>query len=145
MKRAPLAASRTTRAPSRRGAAAVEFAVVAPLFFLIVLAMIELSRGIMVAHQLSDAARIGCRAAAVEGQATAGVQTRVNHYLDAVGIRNATVTVQVKGSQADASTAKSDDVITVAVSAPVSGFSWLPFTRYLTGSGVGGEVTLRRE
>jgi Flp pilus assembly protein TadG len=138
-------ARRPTGRAHRRGATAVEFAVVAPLFFMMILAMIELARGVMVVHQLADVARVGCRAAAVEGQSTAGVQTRTSNYLNAIGIRNATTTVKVNGNAVDATTAQSQDEITVVVSAPVSGFTWLPGGRYLTGSSVAGEVTLRRE
>jgi Flp pilus assembly protein TadG len=132
------------RAP-RRGATAVEFAVVAPLFFMMILGMIELARGVMVVHQLADVARVGCRAAVIEGKSTAGVQARANTYLDGIGIRNATITVKVNGNTVDASTTQSQDEVTVVVSAPVSGFTWLPGARYLTGSSVAGEVTLRRE
>ena len=47
--------------PSRRAATAVEFAVVAPVFFLFVLGFIELGRGYMVQHLMTNAARQGCR------------------------------------------------------------------------------------
>ncbi|HEV3443576.1 MAG TPA: TadE family protein, partial [Gemmataceae bacterium] len=45
----------------RRGVSSVEFAFVAPIFFLMLLGLIELSRGLMVKHMLLNAARQGCR------------------------------------------------------------------------------------
>jgi Flp pilus assembly protein TadG len=45
----------------RRGAAAVEFAVVIPVVILMVFGMIELGRGYMVQHILTETARRACR------------------------------------------------------------------------------------
>jgi Flp pilus assembly protein TadG len=45
----------------RTAAAVAEFACIAPLFALVLMGMIELSRGLMVKVILSDAARKGCR------------------------------------------------------------------------------------
>ena len=51
----------------RRGAATVEFAVVAPVFFLLVFGMIEYGRMVMVQQIIVNAAREGCRAAVLDG------------------------------------------------------------------------------
>src|SRR5579884_3784762 len=45
----------------RRGATAVEFALVAPVFFMFILGLIELGRGMMVQSLLENAARAGVR------------------------------------------------------------------------------------
>src|SRR5262249_47698543 len=64
----------TRRAPAspgqrakRRGATSVEFALAAPLLFLIFFALVEVARGLMVAHLLDHAARLGARAGVIEG------------------------------------------------------------------------------
>ena len=44
---------------SRRGVATVEFAIVAPLFFLLVLGCIEFGRALMVQQMLTNASRVG--------------------------------------------------------------------------------------
>jgi Flp pilus assembly protein TadG len=46
---------------NRRGAAAVEFAVVAPVFFLMIFGMIEFGRMVMVQQILTNASREGAR------------------------------------------------------------------------------------
>ncbi len=51
---------------NRRGAAVVEFAVVAPVFFLLVFGMIEFGRAIMVQQILTNASREGARVAVLD-------------------------------------------------------------------------------
>jgi len=47
----------------RRGAAAAEFAVVAPIFLLMVFGIVEIGRGLMVQQLLTNASRVGARRA----------------------------------------------------------------------------------
>ena len=61
----------------RSGAAVVEFAVVVPLLFLIVFALIEYARMAMVSQTLTHAAQEGCRRGIVPGSTTYDVQTVV--------------------------------------------------------------------
>jgi hypothetical protein len=56
---------RRTR-PSHRGQSLVEFALVLPLFLLIIFGLIDLGRFVITDHILSQAAREGARQAAVE-------------------------------------------------------------------------------
>ena len=58
---------RSRRARGRRGATLVEFAFVAPVFFLILLASIEFSRLNMMRHTAAHAAYEGARTALVPG------------------------------------------------------------------------------
>jgi Flp pilus assembly protein TadG len=131
-------------ASPRRGAAAVEFAVVAPFFFLVVLGLVELGRGLMVQHQLTNAARQGCRAAIIEGKTTNDASTTVSNLLAGLGISGATTNVLVNEQQADASTAVAGDEITVKVSVPAGSVSWVPGANFLFGT-ITGQSTLRRE
>ena len=55
-----------------------------------------------------------------------------------------TTTATVAGVVADASTAQAGNEIVVSVSLPVSTFTWLPFSGYLSGS-LTGVYSLRRE
>jgi len=132
------------RRPTRTGSTTVEFAVVGGVFFLVVFAIFELGRGVMVLHQLANAARIGCRAAVVEGTSDSAVRQAVDNNLRAAGISGAAVTVQVNDAAGSADNAQSGDEITVAVSVPVSKVTWLPGGRYLQGT-LAGQYTLRRE
>jgi hypothetical protein len=106
--------------------------------------MIELGRGIMVIHLLTNAARQGCRVGIIEGKATSDITTAVTNALAPVGISGDVVTVDVNDNSADASTAKAGDEITVIVSVPVSKVTWLPGGTYLSGT-LSGKYTLRRE
>src|SRR5262245_57058974 len=55
---------------NRRAAAAVEFAVVAPIFLLLVFGMIEYGRMVMVYQIVTNASREGARAAVLDGATT---------------------------------------------------------------------------
>src|SRR5258708_2771796 len=119
-----LRASRKPRHLSRCGAAAVEFAVVAPLLFSVVLAILEFGRGMMVAETLSAAARAGARAASLSGATNASATTIVTSNL--TGITGTTVTMTVNGATKNASQSVSGDTVALAVSVPYSSVSWLP-------------------
>ncbi len=119
----------------RRGATAVEFALVAPVMFFMVLGIIEVGRGFMVIHLLDGAARAGCRAAIVPGSTTTQVRTKVNTMLASQGVPGTNTTVLVNGSSStDLSSAQTGDTITVQVTVPVSSFTWVPGGSFLSGS-----------
>lgn len=108
----------------RQGAAVVEFALVAPIFFLLVFGMIEWGRMVMVQQVLTNASREGARKAVLEGISTADVQTAVNDYLTNAGITAPSVGVTVTSS----SPVPPDyaNSMTVNVTVPFSEVSWLP-------------------
>ena len=54
----------------RRGAAAAEFAIVAPVFFLMVIGFIEFGRALMVQQVLINASRVGAQASDDAGATT---------------------------------------------------------------------------
>ena len=118
---------RTTVSMHRKGVAAVEFAFVAPIFFLLVFAVIELGRMMMVQQSLTNAAREGCRKA-VLATTTSGsdVDTAVRQYLQSV-MSNASnpdaVRVTVPPSM---STATSGSSLTVGVEVDYADVTWLP-------------------
>jgi len=135
---------RRRKASVRRGATAVEFAIVSSVLFLVVFGMIELGRGYMVKHQLTEAARRGCRTGVVEGKANSDISAEVSAYLAASGLSMATTQVLINGFPVDASAANPEDLITVVVSAPVSQVTWLPGGTFLKGS-ISGQFSMRRE
>ena len=135
---------RLLRRPRRSGASAVEFAFVAPIFFMLILGMIELGRGLMVRHMLTNAARQGCRVGILEGKGNADVTAAVNAALAPIGIASDTVTIEVNDNAGDVLNAPADAVVTVIVSVPVSTVTWVPGGQYL-GSSISGQYTLRKE
>jgi Flp pilus assembly protein TadG len=112
---------------ARRAAAAVEFALVAPIMFAVVLGSIEFGRVMMSLNTLSNAARNGARVGVIPGNTNTNVQTAVNNLLDGAGIDHtkASTTVLVNGSQADVSSGTNGDSITVTVSISANNVSWL--------------------
>src|SRR6516165_9060863 len=79
----------------RLGASLVEFAIVAPIMFLMILAIFEFGRTLMVMELLTEGARVGCRLAIIEGTTSAQIQQVVTNYLTGVGINGDTVGVSV--------------------------------------------------
>src|SRR5438445_408868 len=84
-----------TRRGQRMAAALVEFAVVAPVMFMLILATFEFGRTFMVMELLTEGARVGCRQAIVEGTSSQQIQNTVTNYLTGVGINGDTVIVIV--------------------------------------------------
>jgi Flp pilus assembly protein TadG len=126
---------------NRRAAAAVEFAIVAPIFFLLVLGMIEYGRMVMVQQVITNASREGAREAVLDGATAATVTSTVNDYLTAGSISGATVTVD----PSPLSGAEFGDPVTVTVSIPFSQVSWLPSPMYLGGRTMTASTVMRRE
>ena len=91
----------------RRGAAVVEFAIVVPIFVLLVFGMIEFGRMVMVHQLLVGAAREGARQAIVNGATAVDVEQTVRNYLTATSIdgQEASVTVTPDPATADTGTA----------------------------------------
>ena len=128
----------------RRAVSSVEFAFVAPIFFLMLLGLIELSRGLMVKHMLLNAARQGCRVGVLEGKGNSDINAAVAAALAPIGIASDTVVVEVNDGVGDALTASADSEVTVIVSVPVSAVTWVPGGKYLSGT-LSGQFTMRKE
>ena len=125
----------------RRGAAAVEFAVVAPVFFLLVFGMIEYGRMVMVQQILVNASREGARKAVLDGSENADVVAVVNQYLQSGSINGATITVTPTNPQ----DAQFGDPVSVTVSVGFDQVSWLPSPMYLGGRTLSATTVMRRE
>src|SRR5690242_16742833 len=104
--------------PMRRGAAAVEFAVVASLLFLLVFGIIEIGRAMMVMEMLNSAARNGARVGVLQGTSNTDVTNAVTGALANAGFNGTNTVVQVNGQTANVNTALPGDQVTVTVSVP---------------------------
>ncbi len=129
------------RDPHRRGTTLVEFAVVAPVFFLMVLGLIEFGRGMMVQALLTNAAQLGARAGSLDGSQASDVSTAVNNYLSAGGISGASSTV----TPSPPSSALPGQDVKVQVSIPYSSISWLPTPAYLGSTTLSSTAIVQRE
>jgi Flp pilus assembly protein TadG len=126
---------------TRRGASVVEFAIVAPLFFLLVLGMIEFGRMVMVQQVLTNASREGARRAVLSGISDTDVETTVEDYLANASISGATVTVTTQApTPPDTAEAR---IVTVTI--PFSQVSWLPTPIFMGSKTLSASTTMRRE
>lgn len=114
----------------RAGAAAVEFAIVAPVFFLVVLGIIEFGRMVMVQQVITNAAREGARIAVLDSATSDRVTTRVNSYMEAADLPNGTVIV----TPGNPSSAGFDEPVTVEIQIPYAAVS--PLTRPFMAGGM---------
>ena len=128
-------------ANNRTGAAAVEFAVVAPLLFAIVLGLVEFGRAIMVEQCLVSSARESCRVAVLAGTTRQDVIDRATASLNAAGISNFTITM----SPDPPSSASEGTPVTVTITVSFNNVTWLPLPIYLGGRNLTASSVMRRE
>jgi Flp pilus assembly protein TadG len=123
----------------------VEFAVVAPVFFLLVFGMIEFGRMVMVQQIITNASREGARLAVLDAPAGVSkhdeVVTTVENYLADAGINGATVDTD----PSEPSTAQYGDPVTVTVTVPFDQVSWLPTPLFIGGQNLVATTVMRRE
>lgn len=116
----------------------MEFAVVAPVFLLLIFGMIEYGRMVMVQQMLTNASREGARRAVLEGSLEADVRDVVIDYLAPANIpvKSQDITIMVGDPPAAAalSSASFGDPVHVKVGINFGQVSWLPSPMYLSGS-----------
>jgi hypothetical protein len=121
-----------------RGAAAVEFAVVAPVFVLLIFGMIEYGRMVMVQQMLTNASREGARRAVLEGASETDVREVVKNYLTPANIpvTNQAIPIMIgEPAAAEAlNSAEFGEPIHVKVGINFGQVSWLPSPMYLSSS-----------
>jgi Flp pilus assembly protein TadG len=137
-------------ARSRRGAAALEFAIVAPLLLLIFIGMMEFSRAMTVLGLLANGARSGARAGAITPGTYSDVGTAVQNVLTPVGLAGANIVVQVNNATVTddatfATLATPGSTVTVRVSIPYNTISWLPASRFLSGRTLAEVSVMQKE
>jgi len=123
------------------GAAVVEFAVVAPVFILLVFGMIEFGRLVMVQQMLTNASREVARMSVVEGAVAGTVETWGEDYLESMTVHNATVTVTPNPLDG----AAAGDPVTVTATVTFGNVSWLPVPMYLGNRALTATSVMRRE
>lgn len=126
---------------TRSGAAAVEFAVVAPLLFAIVLGLVEFGRAIMVEQTIVSASREACRVAVLAGTTKQDVVDRATASLNAAGINSFTIAM----SPDPPSSAAEGTPVTVTITVPFNNVTWLPVPIYLRGKNLTASSVMRRE
>lgn len=137
----------------RRGAAIVEAALVLPIFFMVVMGIIEFGRAFNVGQLVQNAAREACRKAVTGGFTNATVISEAKTELAAVGIPSGNVTVTITitpypGNPSvaahEASVATTRDLVEVTVSVPFNKVSYLT-GKYLKNKTLTGKSAMRHE
>jgi Flp pilus assembly protein TadG len=122
----PLTRSKSTR----RGAAAVEFAVTFAVLILLLFAGFEFYRASMLRHGASHAAYLAARTAILPGANVSNVNAIAQTHLAAAGIRSAVVAVSPNPILEDT------PLVDVTVTVPMADNSWL-VPRFMSPSLVG--------
>lgn len=132
---------RKRKARGRLGAAAIEFAVVAPLMILFTFGLIEIGRFTLVKQSATQATREGARVAVRPSADVSSVVDRVTEELAIMSITSASIevdpdplTVAEPGSQ-----------VTVRVRVPIDSVSWVPGFFQFPINDIVAESTMRRE
>jgi Flp pilus assembly protein TadG len=122
-----------------RGAAAVEFALTAPILFALVLGAVEFSRANMLVHTASIAATEAARKSIVAGATVQNVRLKALSELANVGVVDATVDVDPPEIVDDTTQ------VTVNLTVPVTLRNGYGLSRVFLGKQVFKSVTLQRE
>ena len=131
----------------RRGAAVVEFAVVSPVFILLVFGMVEFGRAVMVQQVLVNTSREAARQAVLDGATVADIEERISVCLDASNLSNETITYTVNGSVVADPTTSSDfgDAVGVEIAVNFNDVSWMPVPQYIGGTVLRAKSIMRCE
>jgi Flp pilus assembly protein TadG len=125
----------------RRGVAAVEFAMIAPIMMLFTFGLIEMGRFILVKESATHATREGARMAVRPFATDDEVVARVNEELAIMSIQGATITVDPP----DLEDAEPGSMVTVRVQISPDSISWVPGIVNLGAANIIAESTMRRE
>jgi Flp pilus assembly protein TadG len=135
---------RNSRSSRRNGAVLVEAALVLPLFFMVLLGIVEFGRAMMVSQLLTTAARDAGRSAIMDGSTNMEVTTTVKDFLQStVGVApqdvSVRITVRPGGTLANASPGATCAIL---IDVAFDKVSFIPGD-YLGGQRLQGRCTMR--
>lgn len=122
----------------RRGAAAVELAVVSPLLFAMLFGIIEFGWLFAVQNTLVNAAREGARLGILQGVTVEEIEARTLQFLQPMGLEDR-VTVEITEATPD------DPFVTVRITVPREDVSLVGSFFGFVGGTVEGTATMRKE
>lgn len=123
----------------RRGATAVEFAIVAPVFFMTVFTCIEFTRLSMIRNMVQEASYFAARDAMVPGATEAECKASAERILSRLGGKSTRVIINDGNGLDDQS-----DTVSVTVSVPLSD-SLLFFPFATEGMAISSKTTMKTE
>jgi Flp pilus assembly protein TadG len=137
---ARLASAAGRRKSNRRGVAAVEFAIVAPVFFMLIIGIIEIGRAMMVQQVLINASRVGARRAITLSSTEQEAIDAATEYAAGVGVDGIDVVVTP-----DPATAPAGEEVTVDVVIDFDEVTWLPAPWFMGGKELTASSVMRKE
>ena len=138
---------------NRRGAALVELALVLPIFFAVVLGIIEFGRAMMVGQMVTNAAREASRLSILDDSTNTQVQTWIEDFLQQainVSADDVTVTITVDPAPGNddpgnnLANAQTRDLCTIRVEVPFDKVAYIK-GNYLNGKSLSGQSAMRHE
>jgi len=127
--------------PYRKGSALVEFAVLVPVFLVVVLGIIEYGQFLYTQQAVTLAAREACRIIVLPGTTKEQAIGRAYNVLNEAGINSFSITFDPDPP----TSAANGDPITVTVAVDFDQISWFGAPMYLTGAEVRATAVMRRE
>lgn len=131
----------------------MEAALVLPIFFTVVLGIVEFGRAMMVSQLVTNASREGARLAIVDGSTNSDVESFIYDFLaDSVNVAEGDVGVTITVDPATGNPDPADqlaaagvgDLVTVRVSVPFNKVNYVP-AEYLSGKNLVGLSAMRHE
>ncbi len=122
----------------KRGATAVEFAIVAPVVFLMFFASLEFCRVAMIRHTADNAVYEGARRAMVPGGTATDASDQAALILSSFGVNHVNISVT------PATITRSTPEVTVRVRIPLDSNSFVP-NQFFAGQTIERELTMQRE
>ena len=127
------------RRSARSGAAAVEFAIAAPIFFALFFAAVEVTRVNQISNSAEIAATEGARRGIIPGASAAECIAGASNEMRAVGVENFTVRVFPSQIREDTPTVR------VQVNVPMKASNGLLVSGLFSGKTVSRSIELERE
>ena len=137
---------------NRRGAVIVEMALILPLFFLVVLGIIEFGRAMSASQLITSAARLGARQCIVQDSTNVLVEQRIKDFCQtALGVDGNSVAVTITIVPAagnedpgnEVAKAQQGDLCSVAVQVPFDDLSYIR-PDFLRNKSLIGRCTMQR-
>ena len=125
---APRRHNRTRRSPKRLGAAAVEFALTAPILFMLLFAALEFGRVNMIRETVSNAAYEAARTCIVPGATNAEGVDAADRIIRSIGVRDAKIQIQ------PSTITDTTPSVTATVTVPYNTNLWMPPFYFADGS-----------
>jgi hypothetical protein len=147
---------------NRRGAVAVELAVLLPVLLVLVFGTIEIGRGLEAAHLMTNAAREGARFAAMDREGMLGqnqttndkIESDVRNFLTASGLNGGMATIDIVSVPGSTGGTASDfdiedpdndlELFRINVLLPYSAVSYLP-PYFLENKNITASVVFRNK